>query len=192
MTSALNIAKLLIRLAHQGEEIDPLTPLRLQKLLYYVQGWSLAALGRPLFAERLLAWTRGPVVREVYDAFKQHGRETIPDEEGGEGEELSNTEKVFVSSVWDKYKQYSASALVQMTHNELPWLSARAGLGPTDHCDTEITRESLLAYFSEQIGKIDPAYKNVSLPGLWKGYEQMNRGEGRPAAEVFARIRARQ
>ena len=42
------------------------SPLRLQKLLYYCQGWSLALLGRPLFRQPIEAWMNGPVVKDVY------------------------------------------------------------------------------------------------------------------------------
>ncbi len=189
MTSALNIAKVLIRLAHQGEEIDPLTPLRLQKLLYYAQGWAMASLGRPLFAERLLAWKKGPVVREVYDAFKDRGREILSDDLGGDGEELSTTERAFVSSVWAEYKKHSASALVQMTHTETPWLSVRVGLGPEDHCDEEITRESLRSFFVKRLGEIGAIHYGVDPVDVWEGYEQIERGEVVSADEVFARLR---
>lgn len=62
MASAYEVAQHLIRLAEFEEEPDYLTHLRLQKLLYYVQAWSMAMRSRPMFPERIEAWGHGPVV----------------------------------------------------------------------------------------------------------------------------------
>ena len=51
---------------------DPLTNLKLQKLLYYAQGWFLAKNRRTLFGEPLRAWVRGPVVYEVWAKFRNY------------------------------------------------------------------------------------------------------------------------
>lgn len=56
------------------EYIDPITHLKLQKLLYYAQGTHLAISGVPLFDENILAWEHGSVVREVYDKYHEKGR----------------------------------------------------------------------------------------------------------------------
>ena len=82
MTHALNVARYLIKLAGSGAERDPLTNLRLQKLLYHAQGWHLAVFGRPLFPDQLEAWPQGPVVPDVYRMFEGDGQ-TISTEEGG-------------------------------------------------------------------------------------------------------------
>ena len=50
---------------------------KLQKLLYYTQGFHLAIYGVPLFEEKLIAWEHGPVVKEVYDKFKEFGSNAI-------------------------------------------------------------------------------------------------------------------
>jgi uncharacterized phage-associated protein len=55
MTTATNVARYLIRLAGQDPEGEPMTAMRLQKLLYYCQGWHLAWYGRPLFEDRVEA-----------------------------------------------------------------------------------------------------------------------------------------
>ena len=149
MARAIDVARYLIRLASHEEEPDPLTHLRLQKLLYYVQGWSLAQRGCPMFEDRIEAWAHGPVVPAVYHTFKDFGFSFIPDNEDPiEG--LSEEESGFIVSVWEAYKGYSASSLRQMTHDEPTWLDARQGLDPAERCEAEITHEAMRTFFSSQ------------------------------------------
>ena len=51
-------------------KIGPLTTMKLQKLLYYSQAWSLVWDDKPLFAEEFEAWANGPVCRELYNMHK--------------------------------------------------------------------------------------------------------------------------
>lgn len=146
MTTALQVARHLVQIACADE--DPLTHLRLQKLLYYVQGWSLAIRNRPMFADRIEAWVHGPVVPAVWQKFTKHGRQVIlPDQERA-AVGLTPGEQDFVARVWDAYKDFSAFRLRAMTHNEPPWKKARRGL-PSDHYSgEEITQQFLREYFS--------------------------------------------
>ena len=57
---------------------DGITHLKLQKLVYYAQAWSLALLNRPLFDEEVEAWAHGPVVESIFQRFKQSGWENLP------------------------------------------------------------------------------------------------------------------
>lgn len=137
---ALQIAKAIINL-YQSEIGDTISNLKLQKLLYYAQGFHLAAFGEPLFPEKIYAWQYGPVVREVYREFKGNGSgsiesrfdvdlaEIIPDEE--QRELFLEVNKI--------YGQYSALRLMDMTHNEPPWAST--------NIDNEITHDKLKDYF---------------------------------------------
>lgn len=115
---AIEIAKAILKLS-EPEIGDSVTNLKLQKLLYYVQGFHLAIYGKPLFEEDILAWEHGPVVREVYGAFSQHGAEPIPVPE--EGVTLEQYQKDLVVEIWKVYGQFSAWRLRDMTHNESPW-----------------------------------------------------------------------
>ncbi len=170
MVRALDVAEYLIHLAAPGEDedIDCLSHLRLQKLLYYVQGWHLAAFGKPLFEGRIEAWTYGPVVREVYPVFKECGYNAIPPSKGQEPPSLSQRDKAFIRSVWQEYKQYSATALRDMTHKEAPWLDARGNCAPGDRCESEITREAMRAFFAprlkEMLLRSDPRID----PAMWE------------------------
>lgn len=153
MASSLDVARYLIHLASpsEDEETDSLNPLRLQKLLYYVQGWHLAVRGKALFAGKIEAWTNGPVVKEVYQQFSNLGYRFIPPTDGAVPPSLSEADKTFIKSIWDSYKRYSATALRDMTHQEVPWLTARGPLGPTERSNVEITHKSLRDFFLPQV-----------------------------------------
>lgn len=151
MAKALDVATLLTFLAQSGDEPDPLTHLRLQKLLYYCQGWSLGLRGKPLFNERIEAWAHGPVVPEVYETLCPFKADpfTVESKDGDDKIDfaLDDDEREFIGDVWDSYQSYSALKLREMTHKEDPWVNARKGYGPADRCNVEITKEALKEYF---------------------------------------------
>ncbi|HJZ56058.1 MAG TPA: type II toxin-antitoxin system antitoxin SocA domain-containing protein, partial [Gemmataceae bacterium] len=70
MATAMDVARYLLQLAGRGDEPELMTQKRLYKLLYYVQGWTLAWYGRPMFADRIEAWREGPVPPDLYSQFK--------------------------------------------------------------------------------------------------------------------------
>src|ERR1700738_3701746 len=51
----------------------PITPMAIQKLVYFAHGWMLAVYGRPLINQRIEAWEYGPVIRDLYQQFKRFG-----------------------------------------------------------------------------------------------------------------------
>lgn len=148
MAAAFDVARYLIQLAANEQEPDCLSHLRLQKLLYYVQGWSLALRGKPMFDSRIEAWAHGPVVRDLYSKFADYGLQCLIPEKFGEPEDLSKADRQFIGEVWEAYKDYSATSLREMTHKETPWIEARNGCGPADRSDAEITPEAMRSFFS--------------------------------------------
>ena len=143
---ALDIAKKLIFKAQNDEPNggERLTNLKLQKLLYYQQGFHLAFFGTPLFDEDVEAWMYGPVVPAVYDEYSAYGSSALP--EVKEPVSLSEDEEELFSEVYDAYREFSAIGLMNRTHSERPWLDAV----PHDR-GTVITQESMMAYFKTQI-----------------------------------------
>ena len=143
---ALDIAKKLIFKAQNDEPNggERLTNLKLQKLLYYQQGFHLAFFGTPLFAEDVEAWMYGPVVPAVYDEYSAYGSSALP--EVKEPVSLSEDEEELFNEVYDAYREFSAIGLMNRTHSERPWLDAV----PHDR-GTVITQESMMAYFKTQI-----------------------------------------
>lgn len=95
-----------------------ITHLTLQKLLYYVQGISLALFKKPAFNEPIRNWEYGPVVREIYDEYSKYSRCALT----CEGDvKLSDGLEEVIEKVVSNYGQYSAGKLVHMTHQEDPW-----------------------------------------------------------------------
>ena len=119
--NVLEIAKKI--LAKTDIEVgDTISNLKLQKLLYYMQGYHLAFFDTPLFCDEIVAWQYGPVVPEVYDFYENYGRGALPiPENKSDVITLREEQEKLFDSVYKEYNQFSATALVEMTHNERPW-----------------------------------------------------------------------
>lgn len=123
-----------------------LTAMKLQKLVYYSQAWSLVWDEAQLFPERIEAWANGPVVPELY---KQHrGEFEIEKWSSGNHENLSKAQKDTVVAVLKFYGEMTAQQLSDLTHREPPWVEARAGLSPDTRGENEITPASMHTYYS--------------------------------------------
>ena len=148
MIKALNVAKYLLSLVNQDNG-DTISNLKLQKLLYYVQGYYLAYFNRPLFNEKIEGWTLGPVVPVVYNEYKQYGRDCLPlNDFDFDISNLNKEELNVIQNVFKVYNDYSASTLVSMTHKELPWLnSLENGLAVSN----KISIDDMKKYFKTQI-----------------------------------------
>lgn len=107
------------------EAEDYISNLKLQKLLYYCQGFVLALTGKTLFDNDILAWEHGPVVKEMYDVYKAYGaQEIMPKDRYPENyfDDLKTDDIAdIIDEVWNVYGQFSAWKLRNMTHDELPW-----------------------------------------------------------------------
>lgn len=143
---ALDIAKKLICLAQNDEPNggELLTNLKLQKLLYYQQGFHLAFFGTPLFEEHVESWMYGPVVPSVYDEYSKYGSASLP--VTTQAITLTDDEERLFNEVFDAYREFSAIGLMNKTHSERPWIEAV----PHDR-GTVITQDSMKAYFLTQI-----------------------------------------
>lgn len=95
--------------------------LKLQKLLYYVQGFHLALYDKPIFKESIIKWQYGPVVIEVYQEFRDYGPGAIKKPKKEELVPLSKSERELINEVYKIYGQFSATKLMEMTHREKPW-----------------------------------------------------------------------
>jgi uncharacterized phage-associated protein len=184
MTRAIDVAGYLIHKAAAEPEPEYLSPLRLQKLLYYVQGWNLAMHNRPLFCARIEAWRHGPVVREVYSTFADYGsNEIFPIDNIPVPAILSAEDRAMIDSIWEAYKVYSGNKLRLMTHSELPWVSARGESSDDDRSDSEITHESLRAFFTDKYEKTKIA--GIELDDLRAARIRFESGNGIPFERVL-------
>jgi len=123
----------------------PITAMKLQKLLYYSQAWSLVWEEAHLFPEPIEAWANGPVVREAYEMHR--GQFLVTEWPLGDAEKLSPDQKETVDLVLDFYGKQSAQYLSDLTHAEDPWKLARKGVQDGDRGDAEITHALMAEYY---------------------------------------------
>lgn len=136
--------------------------LKLQKVLYFIQAYFLISTlnNVPCFKEKIEAWNFGPVVPEAYQEYSQYGSTDIPtvvsfialdydniwnsERKIFDSSIISNKHKRIINDVIDKFADYSATDLVELTHRQSPWKEAYVS-----HKNNEITIESIRQYFNE-------------------------------------------
>lgn len=123
MYSALDVAKYIVDYTY--DHGNPVSNLRLQKILYFVQAEFLVSKGRPCFQEKILAWNLGPVVREVYHEYRIFGSASIAST-GTENQEynISTSDRETINGMVDQCDQYSTPQLVEISHEQDPWKEA--------------------------------------------------------------------
>lgn len=146
---ALDIAKYFLFLARSKEAGDTLSNLKIQKMLYYAQGFSLLWREKALFNERIEAWKHGPVVKEVYERFKKYGANSIDFDEISDfnTDFIASNEEIFelLVFIFKKYGSMSAWHLSNKTHSEEPWKSSY-----NENLANEITQELILKFFKQE------------------------------------------
>lgn len=127
-------------------KIGKTSTMKLQKLCYYAQAWSLVWDDAPLFDEDFQAWENGPVCPELF--FKTQGKFAVTeeDETGGQGD-LTEEQKDTIDKVLEYYASHDAQWLSRLSHLEEPWRQARAGLTPNEASNRIITKESMAMYY---------------------------------------------
>lgn len=142
MISCFDVARYFLALV-DDDAGDSLSNLKLQKLTYYAQGFHLAFYDKPLFAERIEAWSHGPVVPDLYHALKQFGSAPVHLDGDFDLNKYSPEVIQLLDEVYAVYGQYSAVRLRNISHQEPPWLETPQG---------GVISESLMRdYFKTQI-----------------------------------------
>ena len=140
MANVFNVAKYIL------EKCGDMSTMKLQKLCYYAQAWSLVWDDRPLFDEDFQAWANGPVCNELFQKTKGKFLVTASDETGGAGD-LTDNQKDTINKVIEYYEPHNAQWLSRLTHLEDPWKNARANLPEDAHSDAIISKESMALYY---------------------------------------------
>jgi len=162
--SALSIANAFLDLAKaDGRGISPM---KLQKLVYYAHGWCFGVFGEPLIDETIEAWKYGPVIQPIYHEFKSFGSSDIT--RSGTAFDLDAFDLVeprpegdedalaLIKTVWDEYGRFSALKLSSMTHTPNgPWAKAR--YGHEEARSVPIPNELIKSYFVELAGRGETA-----------------------------------
>lgn len=129
-----------------------ITPLALQKMLYYAQAFFYALFEKTLFNDPCQAWAHGPVYPDVYYKYREFGYDPIKLPEIEFNDELSGlsiSEINLLDAIIAAFGRYSGTTLRWMTHNEQPWLETRGSLRPTDRCVTIISSDLINKYFAK-------------------------------------------
>ena len=151
--------KMLLTISYIFKTAEEVTPLALQKMLYFIQGIYMVLFNVELFSEDCEAWAHGPVFRDVYDVFKSFKYNPIDDTRfsmfQNRFSELSDNVKQVINLVVDSFGMYSGKTLECITHGEAPWRDARANCLPDEPSNEIISKESIKQYFSEVAKKYD-------------------------------------
>ena len=127
---------------------EDITPLALQKILYYIQGFYYAFLNKFIFEENCEAWVHGPVFRDIYYKYKEYRFDPIQGCTINDKLKLSISEKTIIDSVIKNLGCYSGKVLEAFTHAEMPWLETRGDLPASVSTDREIDKNLIANYFS--------------------------------------------
>lgn len=124
--SALNIANYFLCKAQEATEEDQelISNLKLQKLLYYAQGLYMAIYGKPLFSDKIEAWTYGPVVPKLYHHYKKHNSNGISVDKNFNPSIIIKDTRKFLDEIYEVFGQFSAIRLMNLAHSDQCWIDA--------------------------------------------------------------------
>lgn len=145
MADIIDVAKYIL------ERKGTMSTMKLQKLCYYSQAWTLAWDEVPLFNEDFQAWANGPVCRELFEWHRGKfliSTDDLPQLSGKH--DLTLTERETIDKVLEFYGDKEGHWLSELTHMERPWKEARqkANALPGDSCSEIITKESMADYYA--------------------------------------------
>ncbi len=148
LVRAIDVAAYILR------KRGPMPAMKLQKLVYYAQAWSLVWDGKLLFRDRIEAWANGPVIRNLYKAHR--GKFQVSRILDDNPRPLNDIQRETVDAVLDFYGDKPPHWLSELTHNEAPWKDARdkAGLAPGVRGNERISPEAMEEYHSSLLKDI--------------------------------------
>ena len=148
---ATEVAAYVVKTA--GDFGDDITPLRLQKILYYIQGAFLALKGEPAFSDEILAWKHGPAIHSVYSEYKKYGGDSIIS--NANYSSISESDQLFIKETYNRYRTFSTTQLINKTHDEPPWANSTE--------NDVITTESIRSFFANIVYNENNLLSNIPL-----------------------------
>jgi len=148
------------------------TPLKLQKLLYYSQVWYFKRFKNKLFEDKIEGWMHGPVVRSIWENFRYIKRsDIIPSYKAVEVEYDFYTQNL-LEEVWNAYGHLLGSELIDLTHKEKPWLLSRQNIptGVYGNNEVFVNEFTLSDYHFDVFDKIPKASKNYNSIGTFSNF----------------------
>jgi uncharacterized phage-associated protein len=146
MINCYDVAKYFLSLADEDAG-DLISNLKLQKLVYYAQGFHLALYNTELFSEEIEAWTHGPVVPALYAAYQEYGSDAIPIPTDVDFRIYDSQSRELLDEVYQVYGQFSAWKLRNMTRDEQPW----RGVYDRDGAGGDISKSAMRSFFKTQL-----------------------------------------
>lgn len=128
------------------ERGELLTPLKLQKLMFYADAWCMALFDEELTNEKFQAWVHGPVAPSQFQRFRQFQWRPITSDISAP--DYSENHKIFLNEIIDVFGSESATALEIMTHQEPPWREARGDIPDDEPCTNEISKTTTKEFYS--------------------------------------------
>lgn len=149
------IADYIIQCLNVDDEGMNLINLKLQKLLYYLQAWSLGINKERFLKSTFEAWVHGPVCKELYDRFKEtkslYSFITLSDMlDTSPKTKIVAGDVEFINFILENYAGFSGAELEAMTHKEEPWIEARKGLAPMERGNRVISEASMSAFYGKK------------------------------------------
>lgn len=134
-----------------------MSPKKLQKMLYYSYSWVLTLnnedsekIENRLFEDDFEAWVHGPVIRSIYEEYREFGYNDIVTE-NSETVEISGDVLDILTQVLEIYGGYNGNELESITHQEKPWIEARSGFGPLDSCKVQISDKTIYETYAARL-----------------------------------------
>ena len=142
-----------------------ITPMKIQKLVYYAHGWYLALTGKPLINEQVEAWKFGPVISTLYHEMKDfsdrpitkkfRSARVLPDGTAewripiiGDNSDPDHKVRDVLDRVWKVYGRYTAVQLSNLAHeNGSPWDTVYKRYQGKIPKHTDIPTEEIEKYF---------------------------------------------
>lgn len=124
-----------------------MSTMKLQKLVYYTQAWSLVWDEKPLFDSRIEAWANGPIIPDLYNQHRGLFTATI-DTFPEDSEKLTEDEKETIDVVLGAYGHLNGQQLSDLSHSERPWREARKGVKDGASSTNEVSKEVMQEFYS--------------------------------------------
>ena len=145
MANAIDVATYIV------QQKQPVTHMKLQKLVYYSQAWTLVWEEAPLFPEPIEAWVNGPVVPVLFAKLQGKFQVLPTDLPSDAGQNLTDTEKANIQKIIGFYGEKTPQWLSDLSHMEKPWIDARFGLAANERGSQEITLASMADYYGSLV-----------------------------------------
>ena len=142
MLTVFDVAKYIL------DKIGSISAMKLQKLVYYCQAWSLVWDENFLFEEDFEAWSNGPVIPILYDRHRGLFKVDSSIVSDGNVSKITDVQKETIDKVLDFYGNKTAQWLSNLSHNELPWQNARGDLEPMAISTAVISKGAMEEYYS--------------------------------------------